>query len=70
MVNRDKDLAQKIIKMEETNALNIGDITIPAKISRDLKMEGWVLPTGKITNNKELATQIAINLNKTINMNY
>lgn len=57
---------EQIKEMEQLYSIQIGRAIIPAKISRTLKVLGWVLPGGKVVLDKEVALTVANNLNKLI----
>lgn len=59
-------LDEQIKEMEEFYTVRIGNAVVPAKISRTLKVIGWVLPGGKVVPNRDIAITVANNLNKLI----
>ena len=60
--NRDKDLAQKMLRMEKQHSVQVGDVVVPAKISRELRMLGWVIPGCKLITDRDHAVYVATRL--------
>ncbi len=64
---RDRDIAGKMSRLEKEHNLITGNVTICAKVNRELKVEGWVLPGGKLTKQKEFARSVGYMLNARLN---